>query len=61
MSHKIFRSILLVAATVLLAPKIETVVTQIAVVSYCLPVVAVGGIAEYQFASISTVWRVSSK
>ncbi|MEZ3161932.1 ABC transporter permease subunit [Microbacterium sp. BWT-B31] len=36
---------LLLAATVLLAPKIETVVTQIAVVSYCLPVVAVGGIA----------------
>ncbi|MEG3615513.1 MULTISPECIES: ABC transporter permease [Isoptericola] len=36
---------LLLAATVLLAPRIETVVTQIAVVSYCLPVVAVGGIA----------------
>ena len=27
------------------SPRIETVVTQIAVVSYCLPVVAVGGIA----------------
>lgn len=36
---------LLLAATVLLAPRIETVVTQIAVVSYCLPIVAVGGIA----------------
>ena len=36
---------LLLAATVLLLPWIETVVTQIAVVSYCLPVVAVGGIA----------------
>jgi ABC-type nitrate/sulfonate/bicarbonate transport system permease component len=36
---------LLLAATVLLVPRIETVVTQIAVVSYCLPVVAVGGIA----------------
>jgi ABC-type nitrate/sulfonate/bicarbonate transport system permease component len=36
---------LLVAATVLLLPRIETVVVQIAVVSYCLPVVAVGGIA----------------
>ncbi|ANC30788.1 ABC transporter permease [Isoptericola dokdonensis] len=36
---------LLLAATVLLAPRIETVVVQIAVVSYCLPVVAVGGIA----------------
>src|SRR4029453_13188124 len=36
---------LLLAATVLLLPRIETVVTQIAVVSYCLPVVAVGGIA----------------
>ncbi|GAA1971723.1 ABC transporter permease [Isoptericola halotolerans] len=36
---------LLLAATVLLAPRIETVITQIAVVSYCLPVVAVGGIA----------------
>jgi len=36
---------LLLASTVLLVPRIETVVTQIAVVSYCLPVVAVGGIA----------------
>jgi ABC-type nitrate/sulfonate/bicarbonate transport system permease component len=36
---------LLIAATVLLLPRIETVVVQIAVVSYCLPVVAVGGIA----------------
>lgn len=36
---------LLLAATVLLAPRLETVVTQIAVVSYCLPVVAVGGIS----------------
>jgi len=36
---------LLVAATVLLLPRIESVVVQIAVVSYCLPVVAVGGIA----------------
>lgn len=36
---------LLLSATVLLAPRIEPVVMQIAVVSYCLPVVAVGGIA----------------
>lgn len=36
---------LVLAATVLLAPRIEPVVTQIAVVSYCLPIVAVGGIA----------------
>jgi len=36
---------LLLASTVLLLPRIGTVVTQIAVVSYCLPVVAVGGIA----------------
>lgn len=36
---------LLIAATVLLAPRIETIVVQIAVVSYCLPIVAVGGIA----------------
>ena len=34
---------LLLASTVLLFPRIETVVTQVAVVSYCLPVVAVGG------------------
>lgn len=36
---------LVLAATVLLAPRVEPVVTQIAVVSYCLPIVAVGGIA----------------
>lgn len=36
---------LLLASTVLLVPKLETVVTQIAVVTYCLPIVAVGGIA----------------
>jgi ABC-type nitrate/sulfonate/bicarbonate transport system permease component len=36
---------LLLAATVLLAPRIEPIVMQIAVVSYCLPIVAVGGIA----------------
>lgn len=36
---------LLLASTVLLLPRLEVVVTQIAVVSYCLPVVAVGGIA----------------
>ena len=36
---------LLLAATVLLVPRLETVVVQVAVVSYCLPVVAVGGIA----------------
>ncbi|GAA4380291.1 ABC transporter permease [Nocardioides caricicola] len=36
---------LLLAATVLLAPRLEPVVVQVAVVSYCLPLVAVGGIA----------------
>lgn len=36
---------LLLASTVLVAPRIETVVTQVAVVSYCLPLVAVGGIS----------------
>lgn len=36
---------LLLAATVLVAPRIEPVVMQVAVVSYCLPMVAVGGIA----------------
>lgn len=36
---------LLLSATVLLLPRIEPIVTQIAVVSYCLPIVAVGGIA----------------
>lgn len=36
---------LLIAATVLLVPRIEPIVVQIAVVTYCLPIVAVGGIA----------------
>lgn len=36
---------LLLAASVLLLPRAEPIVLQIAVVSYCLPVVAVGGIA----------------
>ncbi|MDT9591503.1 ABC transporter permease subunit [Nocardioides zeae] len=36
---------LALASTVLVAPRIETVVTQVAVVSYCLPLVAVGGIS----------------
>lgn len=36
---------LILAALVLVFPKTETVVTQIAVVSYCLPIVAVGGIS----------------
>lgn len=36
---------LLLAAVVLLVPKAETVITQVAVVSYCLPIVAVGGIS----------------
>ncbi|MGX5681773.1 ABC transporter permease [Schumannella luteola] len=36
---------LLLASTVLLLPKLETIVTQIAVVTYCLPIVAIGGIA----------------
>lgn len=36
---------LLLAASVLLAPRIEPIVMQIAVVTYCLPIVAVGGIA----------------
>ncbi|WP_127794592.1 ABC transporter permease [Agromyces sp. LHK192] len=36
---------LLLASVVLLLPQLETVVTQVAVVSYCLPMVAVGGIA----------------
>ena len=35
---------LLIASTVLLAPKIEPIVLQIGVVTYCLPIVAVGGI-----------------
>ncbi len=36
---------LLLASTVLLLPWLESVVSQIAVVSYCLPIVAVGGIS----------------
>ncbi|WP_141014306.1 ABC transporter permease [Nocardioides sambongensis] len=36
---------LLLAATVLLVPRIEPIVVQVAVVTYCLPLVAVGGIA----------------
>ncbi len=36
---------LALAATVLLAPRLERVVVQVAVVTYCLPIVAVGGIA----------------
>ena len=36
---------LLIASTVLLFPRLEPVIVQIAVVSYCLPLVAVGGIA----------------
>jgi ABC-type nitrate/sulfonate/bicarbonate transport system permease component len=36
---------LLLASTVLLAPRLEPVVVQVAVVSYCLPMVAVGGIS----------------
>ncbi|GAA4812435.1 ABC transporter permease [Nocardioides caeni] len=36
---------LLLAATVLVLPRIEPVVVQIAVVTYCLPIVAVGTIA----------------
>lgn len=36
---------LLLASTVLLAPRLEPIVVQVAVVSYCLPLVAVGGIA----------------
>lgn len=36
---------LLLAATVLLAPRLEPLIVQVAVVSYCLPLVAVGGIS----------------
>ena len=36
---------LLLAATVLLAPRLEPIIVQVAVVTYCLPLVAVGGIA----------------
>lgn len=36
---------LLLATVVLVFPRTETVITQIAVVTYCLPIVAVGGIS----------------
>jgi ABC-type nitrate/sulfonate/bicarbonate transport system permease component len=36
---------LLLAGFVLLAPKLEPIIIQVAVVSYCLPLVAVGGIS----------------
>lgn len=36
---------LLVAGSVLVAPRLEPVIVQLAVVSYCLPLVAVGGIS----------------
>jgi ABC-type nitrate/sulfonate/bicarbonate transport system permease component len=36
---------LILAAFVLVFPKTETVITQVAVVSYCLPIVAIGGIS----------------
>lgn len=36
---------LILASIVLLIPKAETVITQVAVVTYCLPIVAVGGIS----------------
>lgn len=36
---------LALAAFVLIVPKLETLITQIAVVTYCLPIVAVGGIS----------------
>ena len=36
---------LLLASTVLLVPRIEPIVMQVAVVTYCLPIVAVGGIS----------------
>lgn len=36
---------LVLAALVLLFPRLETLVSQIAVVTYCLPIVAVGGIS----------------
>lgn len=36
---------LLLASTVLLLPRLEPIIVQVAVVSYCLPLVAVGGIA----------------
>lgn len=36
---------LLLASLVLLAPKIEPIILQVGVVTYCLPIVAVGGIS----------------
>lgn len=36
---------LILATIVLLLPKLETLITQIAVVTYCLPIVAIGGIS----------------
>jgi len=36
---------LILAALVLLAPRLESIVLQIGVVTYCLPIVAVGGIS----------------
>lgn len=36
---------LVLATLVLLIPRLETLVTQIAVVTYCLPIVAIGGIS----------------
>ncbi|MDJ1113964.1 ABC transporter permease [Microbacterium dauci] len=36
---------LLLSAIVLVLPRLETLITQIAVVTYCLPIVAVGGIS----------------
>lgn len=36
---------LVLAALVLVFPRLETLITQVAVVTYCLPIVAVGGIS----------------
>jgi ABC-type nitrate/sulfonate/bicarbonate transport system permease component len=36
---------LVLATLVLLIPRLETLITQIAVVTYCLPIVAIGGIS----------------
>ncbi|WP_345801095.1 ABC transporter permease subunit [Microbacterium sp. AZCO] len=36
---------LILATLVLLLPRLETLITQIAVVTYCLPIVAIGGIS----------------
>ena len=36
---------LVLATLVLLLPRLETLITQIAVVTYCLPIVAIGGIS----------------